>query len=58
MKSGFLKGYKTYILAAVAIIGAVAGYAIGEMSLQQALDYAWAGGVAATLRAAVKKAEV
>ena len=32
-----LNGYKTYILAAVTVIGAVASYLVGDMNIQQAL---------------------
>ena len=32
-----LVGYKTYILAAVTILGAAASYLVGDMSIQQAL---------------------
>lgn len=31
-----LKGYKTYITAGVAVIGAVAGYAVGDLSIADA----------------------
>ena len=54
MKQGFLSGYKTYVLAVVAVVGAFAAYALGEMTLQQAIEASWAGGVAATLRHGIK----
>lgn len=34
LTGGFLKGYRTYVIAAVAVIGAVAGYAVGDLSLE------------------------
>jgi len=55
MKSGFLSGKKTYLLAALAFAGAFVGYAIGELTLVEALNQAWAGGLAATFRAAMAK---
>ena len=35
-----LQGYKTYILAGVTVIGAVAGYLVGDLSLIDALNLA------------------
>ena len=35
-----LNGYKTYILAGVTVIGAVASYLVGDMNIQQALAIA------------------
>ena len=55
MKSGFLSGKKTYLLAALAFAGAFVGYAIGELTLVEALNQAWACGLAATFRAAMAK---
>jgi len=53
MKGGFLSGYKTYVMAALAVIGAAAAWAMGEMTLADAIQQAWAGGVAATIRAGI-----
>lgn len=55
MKSGFLSGHKTYLLALAAVVGAFVGYATGDLTLQQALETAWAGGLAATFRHALAK---
>lgn len=57
MKQGFLAGKKTYTLAIVAVITALAGYATGELTLTQAAAAAWVGGVAAALRHAVQQVE-
>lgn len=35
-----LKGYKTYILAAVTVIGAAASYLVGDITLVEALNLA------------------
>lgn len=35
-----LKGYKTYILATVTVIGAAASYLVGDISLMDALNLA------------------
>lgn len=35
---GKLKGYKTYIVAGLTIVGAIAGYLIGDTSLTDALQ--------------------
>lgn len=55
MSGGFLSGYKTYVLAAIAVIGAVAGWAVGDLTTAQALEMIWSGGVAATIRSAISK---
>lgn len=36
-EGGFLSGYKSYIIAGTAIIGAIGAYAVGELSLMQML---------------------
>lgn len=38
-----LKGKLSYILAALAIVGAVAGYLLGIMPAEQAIAVAWSG---------------
>jgi len=53
---GMLSGYKTYLLALVAVVGGVVGYLVGDMTLMEAANYVWVGGVAAALRAGVDKA--
>lgn len=57
MQGGFLSGYKTYVLAAAAVVYGLAQWAVGDMGLTEALNYAWAGGVAAALRAGVAKVQ-
>lgn len=52
---GSLKGQKTYIMAGLAVIAAVAGYLMGDLTLTEALNQAWAGGLAMTFRAAIAK---
>ena len=49
-------GKKTYTLAGAAILAAIAGYLQGALDVQAALEMAWAGGVAATLRHGLAKA--
>ena len=51
---GKLNGYRTYVLAVVAVVTGVAGYLLGDMSAMEAMNYVWAGGVAAALRAGVE----
>jgi hypothetical protein len=49
---GFLKGYRTYVLAGAAAIGVVAQYLVGDVSLTEAVSgLAMALGLG-TLRAA------
>jgi len=54
---GKLSGYKTYVLAVVAVVAGIANYLVGDMSLTEAMNYVWAGGVAAALRAGVAKVQ-
>lgn len=49
-----LKGYKTYIVAALAVLSAAASYLVGDMSLQDALQLAFTGLIGATLRNGIK----
>ena len=51
---GKLSGYRTYVLAVVAVVVGVANYLVGDMGLAEAMNYVWAGGVAAALRAGVE----
>ena len=53
LTAGFLKGYRTYILAAVGLISAAAGYAVGDLTLTQTIQAAAASLGLGTLRAAV-----
>ena len=51
----FLKGYKTYLVAAAAIVGAVAGFATGELSLTEGIGAIVAAVTAMTMRAGIEK---
>lgn len=53
LKGGFLAGKKTYILAAVTVIGAVANYLVGDADLMATLQLIVTGGIGATLRAGI-----
>jgi len=60
LTGGFLAGYRTHILGAIIAIQAVAGWAMGDMTLAQLIDQIpeIAGGLGLmTLRAAVPKKE-
>jgi hypothetical protein len=60
LTGGFLAGYRTYVLGAIVAIQAVAGWALGDMSLSQLLDQLpeIAGGLGLmSLRAAVPAKE-
>ena len=45
-----LEGYKTYIVAGLAVLGAVAGYLVGDMSLSDAVQVIVTAVLGATLR--------
>lgn len=49
-----LAGYKTYIVAAVALIGVVASYLVGDMTLAEAAQGGLTAVLAATLRNGMK----
>jgi hypothetical protein len=51
-----LKGYKTYILAGVTVIGAVASYLVGDISLQAAVQLAVTAALGAALRDGINTA--
>ena len=51
----WLKGKKAYLLGAAAIIGAVAGFADGKLTLEQAIQAIWGGLTAIALRAGISK---
>lgn len=48
-----LKGYRTYILGGVSIIGAVAAYLVGDTSLTEAVNLVVTAGLAMFVRAGV-----
>lgn len=45
-----LKGYKTYIVAGVTVITAVASYLVGDMSLAEAANLVVTAVIGATIR--------
>lgn len=47
---GKLSGYKTYVAAALAVIGAVAGFLTGDLSMSDAIGVAVSAILAATVR--------
>lgn len=49
-----LNGYKTYILAALAVVYGVLGFVMGWIPNDQALQVIWIGLTAAGLRNAIK----
>ena len=51
-----LSGYKTYIMAAVGVITAVAMYLTGQDTLPQAIQLAITSILGATVRSAISKA--
>jgi len=50
-----LKGYKTYVVAAIAAITALGTFLVGEMSLAEMLQTIFTAGIGAFLRAGVAK---
>ena len=48
-----LKGYKTYVVAAVAVIGAVASYLVGDIALADAVQLSLTAVLGATVRNAL-----
>jgi len=55
MTSGFLSGYKTYVVAGVMVLYGAAMYAVGDMTLQEAIMFVLNGGGLAALRAGIAK---
>jgi hypothetical protein len=53
---GKFKGYKTYIVAGLAVLGAVAGYLTGDLTLVQAGDLALTAVLGATVRSGINTA--
>ncbi len=52
---GILKGKKTYIVAAVAVIGAVSGYLTGDVAMNDAIQLVVTAVLGATIRNGVEK---
>lgn len=48
-----LKGYKTYVLGGVAILGAAASYLVGDASLNEAINLAVTAAMAMFVRSGV-----
>ncbi len=48
-----LKGYKTYITGAMAVLGAIAAYLVGDMSLADALQIGVSALIGMTVRNAI-----
>ena len=48
-----LKGYKTYIVAAVSIIGAAAAYLVGDATIAQTVQLVVTAVLGATIRNAI-----
>ena len=53
LSGGFLAGYKTYIVAAMGVLGAVAGYLTGDVGLADAVQLMLTAVMGATIRAGV-----
>lgn len=51
-----LKGYRTYVLGAVTIIGALAAYLIGDTSLTEAINLIVTAGMGMFIRSGVDTA--
>lgn len=51
-----LKGYRTYILGGVTIIGAVAAYLVGDTSLTEAINLVVTAGMGMFIRSGVDTA--
>lgn len=49
----FLKGKKTYILSALAVVYAISGLALGHIDPQTAVDMIWVALTGSALRASV-----
>lgn len=49
-----LKGYKTYITAAVAVIGAIAAYLVGDIAVADAAQLILTAILGATVRHGIK----
>ncbi len=48
-----LSGYKTYIVAALAVLGAIGGFLDGDLTLQAAIQLGVTGILGATLRGGI-----
>ncbi len=48
-----LKGYKTYIVAGLSVLGAIAGYLTGDLALTDAIQASITAVLAATIRSGI-----
>jgi hypothetical protein len=53
LSGGFAKGYRTYVMASVVVITALAAYAVGDAGLIQTIQIVAGGTGLGALRAAV-----
>jgi hypothetical protein len=53
LSGGFAKGYRTYVMASVVVITALAAYAVGDAGLIQTIQTVAGGTGLGALRAAV-----
>ena len=51
---GSLKGYKTYLVSALAVLGAVVSYLVGDLALVDAAQLALTAVLGATVRNAIQ----
>jgi hypothetical protein len=54
--SGILKGYKTYVVGIVSVLGFVTGYLIGDVSLADAANGVVTAVLAMTVRSGINSA--
>jgi hypothetical protein len=52
-----MKGYRTYVVAAVMLVVGLGGLATGKMDTAQAMEYVFQGLAAAGLRAGIASAQ-
>ncbi len=53
LNGGFLSGKKTYITAGLAVLGTIAAYLTGDLTLMQAIPAVLGGSSIASLRSAI-----
>ena len=54
-ETNMLKGYRTYVLAAMGVLSAAASYLVGDTDLMTAANAAFTAGALAFLRASVPR---
>lgn len=55
LAGGFAKGYRTQILAGLGIITCIANFAMGDMTLQDAINNIWGGVLSASVATGAEK---